>query len=108
MSMQIIFNIATILGGLTALWFLYDRRVIIFNWFKIWSSKSVNSLSLPDDEFEFIFDRAKLFIEDNYSPLNTKERELCLSLKNHGVLKDRNGGFKLTGPGKRMLAGTKA
>jgi hypothetical protein len=106
--MQMILNIATLLGGLTALWFFYDKRVTILNWFRLCTRASVNPLSLPDNEFEFIFDKANFFINTLYSPVNSQEKELCLSLTNHGVLRDINGAFKLTGPGKRMLVGSRA
>lgn len=102
--MQIILSIATLLGGLTALWFLYDKRVIISNWLKLCTKKSVNPLSLPDKEFEFVFNKSEFFVKGEYLPINAEEKELCLSLANHGVLKSKNGAFRLTGPGKRMLA----
>ena len=102
--METLLNVATLLGGLAALWFLYDKRVIILNWFKLCTRKSLNPLALPDEEFEFIFSKADFFAGGNYIPINAEEKELCLSLTNHGVLKERSGAFKLTGPGKRMLA----
>ena len=104
MNMQFILNTATLLGGLTALWFLYDKRVVISNWFKLCTRNSVNPLSLPDKEFDFLFNKAEFFMAGEYLPVDTEEKELSLSLVNHGVLRERNGGFKLTGPGKRVLA----
>jgi len=103
--MLTVLNMATLLGGLTALWFLYDKRVVISNWFKLWSRKSVNPLSLPDQEFEFIFSRAESFAGGKYLPVNAEENELCRSLTNLGVLKEKNGMYRLTGPGRRMIAG---
>ena len=90
------------------MWFLYDKRVIIFNWFKLYTSKSMNPLSLPDQEFEFIFNKAAYFVRGEYLPVNADERAFCFSLTNHGVLKIRKGAFILTGPGKKMLAGASA
>ena len=106
--MQNILNAAPLLGGLTALWFLYDKRAVIFNWLKLYTRKSVNPLSLPDKEFEFVFNKAAFFVNGEYLPVTTEEKQLCLSLINHGVLKSKNGAFMLTGPGKRMLAGKTA
>lgn len=103
--MLTVLDIATLLGGLTALWFLYDKRVVISNWFKLWSRKSVNPLSLPDQEFEFIFSRAESFAGGKYLPVNAEENEFCRSLANLGVLKEKNGTYRLTGPGRRMIAG---
>lgn len=105
MTMQTVLNVATLLGGITALWFLYDKRVIISNWFKLCTRESVNPLALPDEEFEFIFSKAGFFVGGGYLPVNAEEKGFCLSLTNYGVLKEKSGAFKLTGPGKRMLAG---
>ena len=106
--MQIILNIATLLGGLTALWFLYDKRAIIFSWLKLYTRKAVNPLSLPDKELEFVFNNAAFFVNGEYLPVTTEEKQLCLSLINLGILKSKNGAFRLTGLGKRMLAGRTA
>lgn len=106
--MQTVLNIATLLGGLTALWFLYEKRVIILNWFKLYTRKPVNPLSLPDQEFEFISNKSEFFARGEYLPVSAEEKELCRSLTNHGVLKEKNGAYLLTGPGKRMLAGSPA
>lgn len=108
MTMQTVLNIATLLGGFTALWFLYDKRVIVLNWFKLYTRTSVNPLALPDQEFEFIFNKSEFFTRGQYLPVNAEEREFCMSLTNHGVLREKGGAFRLTGPGKRMLAGRSA
>ncbi|WP_462167601.1 hypothetical protein [Pseudoalteromonas sp. GB43] len=103
--MDTILNIATLLGGITALWFLYDKRVIIFNWFRLFTTKSVNPLSLPDQEFEFIFNKAEFFANSEYLPVTPEEDELCKSLVNHGVLKEKNGTYKLTNPRQENVGG---
>lgn len=105
--MVTVLDVATLLGGITALWFFYDKRAIIlnwFNWFRLYRRNYVNPLALPDEDFEF-FSKAAFFPGSEYLPVNVKEKELCISLTNHGVLKESNGTFKLTRQGKRMYAG---
>ena len=66
--MQTVLNIATLLGGFTALWFLYGKRVIVLNWLKLYTKTSVNPLALPDQEFEFIFKKSGFFTGGKYLP----------------------------------------
>lgn len=98
-----ILDIATLLGGFTSLWFIYDKRIVIFNRINIRSRKSINPLSLPDGEFVFIFDKSDLLINGLYLPVDEQENKICLTLTNHGILQNKSGAFKLTGPGRKML-----
>lgn len=103
MDTKIILDIATLLGGLTALWFLYDKRSIILAWLKSTKRKPLNPLSLPDGPFEFICNNADLLKNGFYTPVNAREKELCLILVNQGVLRDKGGAFNLTRSGEAML-----
>ncbi len=95
---------ATILSGVAAIWFLYDKRVITLGWIKLLTPEPISPLSLPDDDYEFIDRNASFFKEGKYLPKNEKETEHCRSLSNHGVLKQHGKkAFKLTRMGRRML-----
>lgn len=52
---MIALNLATFLGGASAMWFLWDKRKTISAWVKIKSNRHVNLLSLSDDEFLFFY-----------------------------------------------------
>ncbi len=103
-TMQVILNIATLLGGITAVWFLYEKRLIIFGWFRISFIKSINPLSLPDEEFTFLFEKARLLQDGPYLPVSVNEERLCKSLVNLKVLKAASSNmYKLSCLGKKML-----
>lgn len=97
-----ILNIATILGGITSLWFLWDKRRIILACVKIKYSNRINPLSLGDDEFLFFIENRKLMLNSRYLPKNDNEEEICKSLTNVGVLSKRGGFYKLTSAGRAM------
>ena len=102
--MGIIYNVATLLGGVAAVWLLYDKRLTIANWFKISFADSVNPLSLPDEEFLFINQRSGQLLRGPYLPEDSEEEYLCKSLVNLGLLKRANRNkFKLTSSGKKFL-----
>lgn len=101
---QVILNIATLLGGITAVWFLYEKRLIIFGWVRISFIKSINPLSLPDEEFTFVFENISLLQNGSYLPISINEERLCKSLVNLKILKAASGNmYKLSYLGKKML-----
>lgn len=103
MDEKIILDIATLLGGITALWFLYGKRSILFSWLNGSKREPLNPLSLPDVSFEFICNNAALLKNGFYAPVDAHEKELCLIQVNHGVLRNKGGTFNLTQSGKAML-----
>ncbi|WP_041416005.1 hypothetical protein [Shewanella halifaxensis] len=54
--MELILGIATLLGGITAIWFFYDKRHVIAAWFKLNKSHdSARSIfDVSDEDFGFI------------------------------------------------------
>jgi hypothetical protein len=109
-TMEIILAICTILGGVSAVWFFWDKIAIYGK--SILSSFGKNEemslLSLPDDEFMFIDKISKINFKGNYQPTSDKELQLCNSLVNHGVfLKQSDSSYKPTKEGKKVLNSVK-
>ena len=102
--MQTLLVISTLLGGATALWFLWDKRFVIAAWFKIKARGGVNLLSLGDEEFTFLSSISDALLAHSYLPVNSAEEEICKSLVNSGVLAKRGSKFRLTRAGRRALA----
>ena len=103
-TMQTLLVISTLLGGATALWFLWDKRFVIAAWFKIKARGGVNLLSLGDEEFTFLSSISDALLAHSYLPVNSAEEEICKSLVNSGVLAKRGSKFRLTRAGRRALA----
>jgi len=108
--MEIMLKIFTILGGLSAIWFFWDKISIYWGSFlKIFTkSEGISPLSLPDDEFMFIDKISKINFKGSYQPTSEKEVQLCSSLVNHGVfLKQPDSSYKLTREGKKLFNSAK-
>jgi hypothetical protein len=104
-KMQMMLDAATLLGGITAIWFLYEKRLTIVSWFKISIGSSINPLSLPDEEFTFIDEKSSNLLNGSYLPVAEKEEYLCKSLVNLKLLKQvGRDKYKLTYIGKKMLS----
>lgn len=73
-KLQTILNIATLLSGITAIWFLYEKRLTIINWFRVTIGSSINPLSLPDEEFIFIDEKSSQLLIGPYLPVSENER----------------------------------
>lgn len=102
--MHMALDIATLLGGISALWFLYDKRVVMIGWFRFSVGNSLNPLSLPDEEFMFLDEKSSLLLSGSYSPVSDHEERLCRSLVNLKALKIvGNRQYKLTSLSRRML-----
>lgn len=102
--MHMALEVATLLGGISALWFLYDKRIVITGWFRVSVGNSLNPLSLPDEEFMFLDDKSSLLLRGAYSPVSDYEEGLCRSLVNLKALKSvGNRQYKLTSLSRRML-----
>lgn len=103
--MHVVLVVSTVLGGLSALWFLYDKRYTIASWFDFSAGDFINPLSLPDEEFSFLSNRLHQLLKGTYLPVNSVEENLCRSLANLGILKNIGGNkFKVTGAGKKILS----
>lgn len=101
--MLVIFlNCATLLGGVSAMWFLWDKRKTILAWVKIKSNKHVNPLSLSDDEFVFFDSIRGSMLRLRYLPKDQNEDSICRSLVNAGVLAKRGEFYVLTSAGRAM------
>ena len=110
-TMEIILAICTILGGLSSVWFFRDKIAIYRGSFlkNFRTDKKIAPLSLPDDEFMFIYKVSKLNFKGNYQPTSAKEIELCNSLVNHGVFyKQSDSSYKLTIVGKNLINSVKS
>lgn len=104
--MDLILTIATLLGGLTAIWFLFDKRYVIKSWFKLSDGKgSVRSiLEISDEAFLFIDSNLNSLAKSGHEPVNESEKEACKSLLNQGLLEKSFGGkYKLSSIGKKMI-----
>ena len=88
--MEWILSIATILGGISAIWFLYDKRHAISASFKLRVSASINPLGIHDKDFEFLVARREALLTAPYLPIDANEEATCRSLVNNGVLVKTN------------------
>jgi|SaaInlStandDraft_3_1057020.scaffolds.fasta_scaffold68083_2 hypothetical protein len=105
-SMELILAICTILGGLSAVWFFWDKIAIYWgsflNLFR--KNEEIPLLSLPDDEFMFIDKISKINFKGSYQPTSEIELQLCNSLVNYGVfLRQSDSSYKPTKEGKKFF-----
>lgn len=104
--MEIILLIGTILGGLAAISFFWDKLAIHWKNFRNSFGKNgdISTLSLPDDEFMFIDKISKIKFKGNYQPTSERELQLCNSLVNYGVFsKQSDSSYKWTRKGKKLF-----
>ena len=101
--MEWILSIATLLGGISAIWFLYDKRHVISACFKLRVSASVNPLEIPDNDFEFLTAKRKALLMAAYLPIDENEEATCRSLVNNGVLVKKAHKYRLSSAGKQIL-----
>lgn len=102
--MEWILSIATILGGISAIWFLFDKRNVISAWFKLRiSASSINPLGLSDDEFLFFHAKINIFLSRAYFPIDAQEEATCRSLVNQGVFTKNWGKYRLSSAGRKLL-----
>lgn len=101
--MEWILGFATILGGISAIWFLYDKRHVVSACFKLRVSTSVNPLEIPDKDFEFLVANREALLSAPYLPVDENEEAACRSLVNNGVLVKRKEKYRLSSAGRRAL-----
>lgn len=101
--MEAILGIATILGGISAVWFFYDKRQVIAAWFKLNTKNTVSPPVLSDEEFLFAINKKCALLQNEYLPVDANEASICRSLVNQGVLIKRGEQFRLSRAGKKML-----
>lgn len=104
--LDLVLIIATLLGGFTAIWFLYDKSTSILEWFKLRRNdiSGPTILSISDCDFGFLESNLKMLTGVGYVPKNNSEKEACISLLNQRVLKSSSSDkFKLTRIGKKMV-----
>ncbi|MDO6545709.1 hypothetical protein [Pseudoalteromonas carrageenovora] len=104
--MELILQIATLLGGITAIWFFYDKRHVVSAWFKLKKSHdSVRSIfEVSDEDFRFIDANLDTLNKTGYIPIYESEKETCKSLSNQGILhRTFRGKYKFTSVGKSMI-----
>lgn len=104
--LELILKIATLLGGITAIWFFYDKRYVVRAWFKLKkcndSARSI--LEVSDRDFEFINTNLDPLTKMGHVPISESENETCKSLSNQGILhRTFRGKYKLTCVGKSMI-----
>ena len=110
-TMEMILAICTILGGLSAAWFFWDKISIYWESFlqTFRKNEEISPLSLPDDEFMFIDKISKIKFKGNYQATTEEEFQHCNSLVNHGVfLKQSGSSYKLTKEGKKLINSAKS
>ena len=93
-------NIATLLGGITAIWFLWDKRKTMLAWIKIKSSNHINPLSMNDKDFLFFNKNRKFMLTTKYFPKTLNEEVICKSLTNVGIFTTRGKFYVLTSAGR--------
>jgi hypothetical protein len=108
--MENILEICTILGGISAGWFLLDKAAIYqegyLNSFR--NNGEISLLSLPDDAFMFIDEISKINFKGNYQPTSALDLNLCKTLVNYGVFsKQSDSSYKPTREGKKLIKTTK-
>lgn len=101
--MEWILSIATILGGISAIWFLYDKRHAISACFKLRVSASVNPLGIPDKDFDFLAAKREALLTAAYLPIDASEEATCRSLVNNGVLVKQIKKYRLSSAGRQIL-----
>ncbi len=105
-TMKTILAVCTILGGLSAIWFFWDKLSFYFKTFfhkLISKTAQPNPLSIPDKEFEFLSKIPKQSLESGYLPTSKEEIALCNSLVNHGVLKLKNNSYVVNKSWRNVL-----
>ena len=109
--MEMVLAICTILGGLSAVLFFWEK---IANHWKHFINlfikhHEISPLSLSDDEFMFINRISKINFKGSYHPTSEEEVQFCNSLVNQGVfLKQSDSSYKPTKEGKKFLISTKS
>jgi hypothetical protein len=83
--MDYVLAIATLLGGFTALWFIYDKRQTILSKFHIKKAKAPTLKDLNDEEFVML-DKILSIRKMTYLVTDDSEIHLCNSLVNKGYL----------------------
>ncbi|WP_141123977.1 hypothetical protein [Pseudomonas borbori] len=88
--MEVIITIATLLGGLSALWFFWDKVKSIF--IRIFSNRTdpENILAISDDEFAMLEKILKSKAKKSYLPISDSELSLCKALVNQGWLNQKS------------------
>jgi hypothetical protein len=85
--------ICTVLGGISAVWFFWDKIVLTvknINFTK--PDRNVNFLSLSDNEFMLVDKLLKLPDPNEYFPVSSSENDSFSSLANQGYFKKTNNG----------------
>jgi hypothetical protein len=101
-------EICTILGGIAAIWFFWDKIPIAIRGFKYFrKNNDISILSLPDEEFILLDKLSKSNFKGSYQPISVEERQLCNSLVNYGILlKKSDSSFLVTKEGKKIINST--
>jgi hypothetical protein len=103
--MQIILAGATLLGGITSIWFFCEKRRLIKAWFTRKTPVPINPLSLVDEDYTFLHSRSRPLLQGAYLPTGDAEETACKSLTNAGVLVKSRGRYRLSLAGRVMLNG---
>lgn len=105
--MKTILAISTVLGGLAAIWFFWDKITVRLGKtiHKLRPQETLESyLELPDDEFMFLDKISKLPTKNKFFPTSSEEIHLYNSLANYGLFeKQADSSFKPTKKGKKLL-----
>ncbi len=110
-GLELIFAIATLLGGITALWFLVEKRDSILRILTFKTKKIIpeSLFEISDEDFSFIDENLQTLNGDGHTPINTNEAERCISLLNAGVLERLDSGaYKLRKKAKSLFFETSA
>lgn len=88
--MEVVITIATLLGGLSALWFFWDK--VKSKILAIFSNMAdpENILAISDDEFLMLEKILKSKAKKSYLPVSDSEISLCKGLVNQGWLNQKS------------------
>ncbi len=87
--MEFLLELATLVGGITALWFIYEKRHLIMLFIRFRKKEFSSPHELPISLYEML-DKIKKTKQIWYQPITKEEVKLCKSLTICGFLIKRD------------------
>ena len=104
--MELILIIATLLGGVAAIWFFFDKTKETINSFFLKSKSAIpeSIFDISDENFSFIDRNLETLSGSGHVPINSTDSERCIALKNLGILeKSSTGVYTIRKKAKTLL-----
>lgn len=86
--------IATLLGGVAAIWYFFDKTKETINSFFLKSKNAIpgSIFDISDEDFSFIYRNLETLSGSGHVPINSTDSERCIALKNLNILKKSSTG----------------